>query len=594
MGQRSGPVRSRRVRQTLAMILVFALAGVFTVRLVDIQVVQAEELRLQAVEKRSIPVTLYGTRGDIVDRSGTVLAGSVSRYDLTVAPKIATAYRGALGSATIRTISLDEALAALSKVAGTPAATMKKTILADPTSEFAYLAKGLDVTAYRAAVALGIPWLSSEKQAARTYPNGAVAGNLTGFMGTDGAQAGLEYSYDRCLAGANGKQTYERGEDWVRLPGSTVTEKPAQDGGVLRTTIDADLQFLTQQVLQEQATALRAESATATVSDPKTGEILALADYPSVDPNDVSATKDPGDFGSKALTALYEPGSTMKAAIAAALIDSGKADPLTQAVVPYARTFPWGGRISDAEFHPVENLTLAGILARSSNVGITEMGERLTAQQRFDYQKKFGLFQADPALTFPGLASWPDRTSPKWDQQTNINSMFGQGVSTTALQVAGIYQTLANGGVRVPLHLVTGCEKPDGSVVSKPAVAPVRVVSEKAADETVRMLQSTLLDGGTLAGMEKVSGYNVAAKTGTAEVAEPNGAGYGSQRIISVAGIAPAENPKFVVTVTFTKPQASKFSSAAAPAFHELMSLVLEKYRVAPSTSPENTYPTTW
>ncbi|MBE7163580.1 MAG: penicillin-binding protein 2, partial [Williamsia herbipolensis] len=316
-------------------------------------------------------------------------------------------------------------------------------------------------------------------------------------------------------------------------------------------------------------------------------------DYPSVDPNDVDATTDRGAYGSRALTDTYEPGSTMKSAIAAALIDQGMASPTTQATVPYSRSFPWGGRITDAEFHDTEHLTLTGILRDSSNVGITELGERLTAQQRYDYMKKFGLFEPQSAIDFPGQPGMQYGDSPQWDQQTNINSMFGQGVSTTAMQIASVYQTLANHGVRVPLHIVDGCTTSDGKTIDAPDTQGTRVVSANAADQVVDMLQS-VVTGGTLVSMKPISGYNVAAKTGTAEVAD-GANGYGSDRIISVAGMAPAEDPQYVVTVTFTKPgPGHRFSNSAAPAFRTLMSQVLEKYRVAPSTTEAKTYPSTW
>jgi len=585
-------IRNRRLRYSVVMIAVIALVAVFVVRLVDIQVVQAAALNDASKQKRSIPVTIYGARGSIVDRNGTELADSVTRYNITTAPRLVGSFDGKLGGTRVKKVSVATALAALAKASGGDERTMRQNIEADPRSDFAYLVKGLDVKHYEAVRALGIPWIYPQPQAARVYPTGATTGGLTGFMGTDGAQAGLEYSYDECLAGTNGSQTYERGEDGVQLPGSTVTTKQAKDGGTLETTIDNDLQYMAQQTVASAAKTLQAESAMATVVKVKTGELLAVADYPTVDPNDVDATTDKGAFGSRALTASYEPGSTIKAAIAAALIDQGKSSPTDRAVVPYSRTFPWGGTIHDSEFHATENLTLTGILQNSSNVGITELGARLTTQQRYDYMKAFGLFQPESAIEYPGQPSMDYGTSPNWDQQTDINSMFGQGISTTAVQVAGVFQTLANDGVRIPLHIVKGCETADGTMIDAPEVKPTRVVSPAAAEQVVGMLQS-VVKGGTLTKMDPISGYNVAAKTGTAEVAE-GAKGYGSQRITSVAGMAPAEDPQYVVTVTFTKPQANKWSSGAAPAFRTLMSQVLEKYRVAPSTSEAKLYPSTW
>lgn len=585
-------IRNRRLRYGIVMMAVIALVAVFVIRLVDIQVVQAAELNEQSKAKRSIPVTIYGTRGDIVDRNGVELADSVNRYNITTAPRLVAPFKGKLGGTRVKDVSVADALQAIAKASGGDVATMQKNIAANPKSDFAYLVKGLDVKHYEAVRDLEVPWLYPEQQSARIYPTGATAGALTGFMGTDGAQAGLEYSYNQCLAGTNGSETYERGEDGVQLPGSTVTKQQAKDGGTLQTTIDSDLQYMAQQTIASAAKELQAESATATVTNAKTGELLAVADYPTVDPNDVDATKDTGAYGSRALTATYEPGSTIKAAIAAALINEGKSSPTDRAVVPYSRSFPWGGRIQDSEFHPTENLTLTGILQNSSNVGITELGERLTQQQRYEYMKKFGLFEPESAIQYPGQPSMQYGATPDWSSQTNINSMFGQGISTTAIQVASVFQTLANNGVRIPLHMVKGCQTADGKTIDAPDVQGTQVVSPAAAQQTVKMLQS-VVTGGTLVGMKPISGYNVAAKTGTAEVAEGS-KGYGGQRITSVAGMAPAEDPQYVVTVTFTKPQTNKWSSGAAPAFRTLMSQVLEKYRVAPSTSEAQLYPSTW
>ena len=585
-------IRSPRLRYSVVIIAVIALVAVFVIRLVDIQVVQAADLNDASKAKRSIPVTIYGARGAIVDRNGAELADSVNRYNITTAPRLVKGFTGKLGGDRLKKVSVDDALQALAKASGGDVASMQRAIAADPDSQFAYLVKGLDVRHYEAVAALGIPWVYKDQQTARVYPMGATGGALTGFMGTDGAQAGLEYSYDSCLAGKNGSETYERGEDGVQLPGSTRTTEQAEDGGTLETTIDSDLQYMAQQTIASASRSLQAESATATVVDVKTGELLAVADTPTVDPNDVDATKDKGAFGSRALTATYEPGSTIKAAIAAALIDQGRSSPTDRAVVPYSRSFPWGGKISDSEFHQTENLTLTGILQNSSNVGITELGERLTEQQRFDYMKKFGLFEPETAIDYPGQPSMDYGTSPNWDQQTNINSMFGQGISTTAVQVASVFQTIANDGVRIPLHFVKGCTTADGKTIDAPDVQKQRVVSAAAATQVTGMLQS-VVTGGTLVGMKPISGYNIAAKTGTAEVAEGS-QGYGGQRITSVAGMAPAEDPQYVVTVTFTKPQTNKWSSGAAPAFRTLMSQVLEKYRVAPSASEAKLYPSTW
>ncbi|GAA4684095.1 peptidoglycan D,D-transpeptidase FtsI family protein [Frondihabitans cladoniiphilus] len=582
--------RSRRRRATIAGIVIFALVAVFVVRLVDIQVVQAASLNADAVGKRSISTTVYGDRGEILDANGKVLAATVLRYDITAAPKFAAGYTTKVDGKSV-TYTLQQTVDQLAKATGGDSATMYKALTTDKTSLYTMLVKGVDVDAYNRVVKLGITWVYPQRATARTYPDGAVAGNLVGFVGTDGAQAGLEYEYDKCLAGTNGSETYERGLDGVKLPGSTVTTKKAVAGGTLETTINSDLQYQVQQDLNEQVTALGAVSGTAVVVKVSDGSLVAVADSGSVDPNNVSAT-DTGDLGSKAFTQSYEPGSVFKAMTAASLIDAGLATPTSQATVPDTRTFPFGATIGDAEYHPTEKLTLAGILATSSNVGISYLGEKMSAKQRYEYMQKFGI-GTKTEVDFPGEADGILNDYTKWDQLTNYTTMFGQGVASTAVQTASIFQTLANGGVRMPLKLVKACKLADGTVIDAPSETGTRVVSQKAANDVVDMLENTIPEG-TLKGMQPISGYNVAAKTGTAQVPGANGKYEAGQYVISVAGIAPAENPQYVVLVTFTKPSTMKTSFAAAPAFREIMSQVLETYRVKPSTTPLTDIPDTW
>lgn len=584
--------RHRRGRVSVMAVAIFVLLAIFVVRLVDIQVVQAATLNSAAVGKRSITTPIYGDRGKIVDTDGKVLADTVLRYDITAAPKFAQdGYSTTDTRGRTVTYTLEQTVKQIAQATGGNAASMLKKLTAGKDSLYANLVSGVDVNGYDKIEKLGITWLYPIRQTARTYPDGAVAGNLVGFVGTDGAQAGLELAYDKCLAGSNGSETYERGLDGVKLPGSTVTTKKAVDGGTLMTTIDSDLQYQMQQDLDEQVKALGAASGSVVVIKVSDGSILADADSDSVDPNDVSATV-ADDRGAKSFVQQYEPGSVFKAMTAASLIDAGVASPASQAVVADRRDFSWGGVIGDAESHPVEHLTLAGILADSSNVGISLLGEKMSAADRYAYMLKFGLGKATE-VKFPGEATGSLGTPSTWDKQTNYNSMFGQGVSATAIQVASIFQTLANGGVRQPVKLVKGCKLSDGTVIDAPSDAGTRVVSDKAATDVVQMLENTIPEG-TLQGMVPISGYNVSAKTGTAQIADAPGGGYGSDYVISVAGIAPSEDPQYVVLVTFTKPTTMKTSFAAAPAFREIMSQVLETYRVKPSTTPATDLPDTW
>ncbi|WP_246142272.1 peptidoglycan D,D-transpeptidase FtsI family protein [Lacisediminihabitans profunda] len=582
------PLRSSRRRLVLAIVVCFAVVAVFTVRLVDIQVVRADELNKDSLSKRAIAVTSYAPRGDIVDANGVILATSVNRYWIIVAPRNVDSFTHVDKNKVKSTITVMDAANEIASVTKQDPAVVFQALTKDPNSNYSVVSKGLDAEALREVRALKIPWVGFETHSKRTYPNGSVAGNLVGFVGTDGPQAGLEAADDKCLSSTNGSLTYEQGADGVQIPGSSITTKAAKPGGTLKTTIDSDLQWFSAQAVAEQAMAIGAKSATVSVTRIKDAHLMALVDWPAVDPNDVNGTP-VANLGALSFSTPYEPGSTFKAMTAAMLIDSGTANPLTQATVPARWTTPEGGFIRDATGHPTERLTLTGVLQQSSNVGISMIGSRLAPSIRYDYMRKFGLGEKT-AIDMGGEQS-AGILAKKWDDQTKYNVMYGQGVSATAVQMASIYQTLGNGGVRLPLTLVEGCQQADGTMTDLPPTAGVRVVSDQAAKTVVNMLES-VVTGGELSKSLKIPGYRIAAKSGTAEVAV-NGR-YTGDRVVSVAGIAPAEDPQYSVIVTFTKPDIMKSSAAAAPTFHKIMSEVLTKYRVPPSTTPSTSPATTW
>lgn len=579
------------LRIAVAVVIVFAVTTVFVVRLVDLQVVQASTLVGAASHRRTVVHTIYGDRGEITTSDGTALASSVLRFNITAAPNVAKTFSQKNASGQLVTLTVDGAMAEIAALTGTTASALENSIRAKPTANFAYLVKGIDDDLSRKITALKIPWVYLERSSARTYPDGAVAGNLVGFVGTDGAQAGIEYADNQCLTGTNGSESWQTGEDGIQLPGGTQSVSPASSGGTITTTINADLQFQVQQEIAQQAIALGAQSATGIVMKVSTGDLLAVADYPSVDPNNVNGTN-VGNLGSKAFTDLYEPGSTFKSITASSLLDAGVATPTSQATVTSTRQFSWGGSISDAEGHPTEKLTLTGVLQNSSNVGMTYFGEKLTATQREKYMQKFG-FGAQSAVRFPGEPSAVLTPASRWDTRTSYDTMFGQGVSATAVQMASAYQTIANHGVRMPVTLVSRCTAADGTVTQVPSTTGEQVISASAADQTVAMLQN-VVSSGTLDGMVPIPGYDIAAKTGTAQVADKVGGGYGNNFITSVGGMFPAANPQYVVFVTFTKPTVNKSSAAVAPAFRAITTDVIQKFEIPPATSAEPQFPATW
>ena len=578
----------RRVAATV--VVLFAIIGLFVVRLVDIQVVRADTLSADSLGNRSVERTVYGSRGEILDANGVVLAGTVMRYDVALSPKNASPFTRTVDGVKT-SIPLAQSVAEIGAVVGLSGDQVQALItdsLADnPKSDYALVAKKVGVDAFRALYALEIPWLTFTQNPGRVYPNGAVAGNIVGFVSSEGeAQAGLEAGEDSCLASNNGTETYERGADGVRLPESTVTTEPAVDGSDVITTIDSDLQFFVQQVLAEQAQKTGAAWGNVIVQEVKTGRLVAVADYPSVDPNDVSATTDPADRGSRAFTASYEPGSTFKALTAASVLDAGLATPDSQVVAPYRYLPENGANINDSSVHGDLRLTLTGVLIESSNTGMSLFGERLTDQQRYDYMTKFGV-GTETESGFPGEDPGILHPADQWDNQTEYATMFGQGLTTTALQVSSIYQTIANGGVRMPVQLVSGCRAADGTLTEVPAAEGTQVVSPTAARGTADMLEMVYQQG-WLADTWKIPGYRAAAKTGTAQMPDGNG-GYSKGYLVSVSGFAPADDPQYVVSVSLADPVNMNSSAASAPIFQEVMSQVLKKYRAVPSgaTAPD-------
>lgn len=586
--------RRNRRRLAVAVLAVFAIVVVFSIRLIDIQVVRADDLKSVAGTNYRTD-TLWGTRGSIVDENGTVLATSVDRFNITAAP-INVDLEGferrvsGEGKRTVH-VSVMEALQEIADITGADVQQMYTTLTADPDAQWALLVKGIKLDAFRAVVDLRIPWVYSEPQPARSYPNGAIAGNLVGLMGTDGPLSGTEFQWNDCLASDNGQVSYAVSEDGVRMPGSEVVEDAAVDGGTVHLTIDADLQWFAQQALAEQGSAIGAQWGTAFVVDVKTGKIRAAADWPTVDPNDLnSAGAD--DSGARSFTAPYEPGSVIKTATVASLLDAGKLSASTKFEIPAGYTIPGVGfTIRDSVLHGGGlHYTTAGVLVESSNIGIAQMTELMPLQQRIDYLHKFGFGSGTSGADFLGEDEGYVRPAPS-DVITSITQQFGQGMTATSAQVASLYQTVANGGVRMPLTLVEGCEKPDGSYTDVPDPQGTRVVSEYAADTTMLMLEGVTTQY-HLANVLAVPGYRIAAKSGTAEVAD--GDGYGSDRIVSIAGAFPVDDPQYAIVVTFAKPVTMKTSAAAAPTFNAIVKQVIKTYRVTPSTVPAPDNPLFW
>ena len=568
---------SRRLG-VFALILVAMVVGL-GIRLVDFQVVRAAEIREESFNSRSITQTLPALRGQIRDSSGQVLARTVFRYDVNAAPKnVGSVFKTVDGVRTERTV--EQIVAELAPLI--ELSTQELTLLLAGDSEYSSLAKKVDAETYNAIRELSIPWIYFDAFADRLYPNGAVAGNVIGFVGSDGAPlAGLERQYNTCLAGIDGQETFERSAEGVRIPTSNVTTQPTQNGGTLNLAIDANLQFFAQQVLADTVNNLGAQWASAVVVEVETGKLLAAAEAPSVDPNDPAAS-DANNRGSKIFQAAFEPGSIMKALTSAMVLDTKTANAYDTVRAPdYMKLDFAGGWIKDSFGHEPFNLTLGGVLRYSSNTGMSSFGVKIDKETRYNYLQKFGFGSVSP-LRFEGESSGILHNYKDWDKMTNYATTYGQGISVTGIQMAYAYQAMANEGVRLDPILVENCTADDGSIIYQPKQIATRVVSKETAKLNLNLMEKVVEFGG-VGRNAQIDGYRVAGKTGTAQIKD--GSGYGSQFAISFYGLAPAENPKFIVGITIYKAVGVSNSLQATFPFKAIMQQALKTYRVPPSTT---------
>ena len=566
-------------------VVLFLIVAALGVRLVDFQVVKAAEIQEKSLASRSMTQTLQALRGDILDSSGQVLAKTVFRYDVNAAPKnVGPVFQTIDGVRTER--SVDEIALELSQLLGVDYGEIMLRLEGD--SEYSNLAKTVNAETYNAIRDLDIPWIFFDQFEDRLYPMGAVAGNVLGFVGSDGTPlAGLERQYNTCLAGVDGQETFERSAEGVRIPTSNQTTQPTEDGGQLNLSIDANLQFFAQQVLADTVNELSATWASAIVVEVETGRILAAAEAPTVDPNDPAAVP-AADRGSRIFQAAFEPGSIMKAVSASMVLDTGTADEYDTVPAPDRMNLDFDNEyIKDSFSHEDFTLSLAGVLRYSSNTGMTNFASQIPRETRYEYLKKFGFGSVSP-LRFEGESSGILHPASQWDEMTNLVTTFGQGISVTSLQMAYAYQAIANGGVRLDPILVDSCLAADGSIAYAPNQGSTRVLSTASANLNLELMEKVVEFGG-VGKTAAIPGYRVGGKTGTAEI--KSGSGYGDEYAISFYGIAPAENPKFVVGVTIYRPEGVSNSSKATPPFKAIMQQALKHYRIPPSTTESRSIP---
>ncbi|WP_328783411.1 penicillin-binding protein 2 [Streptomyces canus] len=603
---RLGSPRPRLRLVGLALTLVLAA---FVVRLLQVQAVDASTYAAKAEQNRYVGYTLAAERGGITDRDGVALATSEDAYDITADPTLFSREELKIDDGP------EQAAALLAPILGQDQeAIVKKLRPKDKKLRYALLANrqtpqvwkqikdlksalaaksGTDPgTANLLAGVLSVPTTK------RVYPNGDLAAGILGWVNADGkGGGGVEQQLNSLLAGKDGKIRYaQSGGRQVPTVGSTET--PAVPGSDVELTIDRDIQWAAQQAITEQVKESKADRGYVIVQDTQTGQVLAMANSPGFDPNDLSKASSV-NMGNAALQDAYEPGSTAKVMSMAAVLEQGVATPLTHVIVP--NRLHRGDRLfKDDIDHETWHLTLNGVLAKSSNIGtILATGQLGKTQAQanqvlYSYLHKFGLGRYS-GLDFPGETPGILAKPADWSTSQQYTIPFGQGVSLNAMQAASVYSTIANGGVRVEPTLVRGTKGPDGRFTPAAKPKETRVVSAKTAKTLARMLESVVDDEEGTGTKARIPGYRVAGKTGTANRVDPATGKYKGYTS-SFAGFAPADKPRITVYCAIQNATSGSYfgGQICGPVYKQVMEFALKTLQVPPTGAKAPKLPVTY
>jgi len=541
-------------------ILFLAFVGLLAVALLRaayLGSVRAGSLQQAAATEQVSEITVPALRGTITDRNGVELAVSESADDVVADPYLIKNPQGVASQ--------------LAPLLGKPFSTVL-TDVTKPHTGFVYLAHDLGASEAEAIDRLRIDGINLIPENKRVYPRPWEASQVLGYVGTDDqGLSGLEYLYDNVLRGRNGIRKVV--SDAIGQPISVDDVRPTEPGRTLRLTIDAALQDEVEQVLAAVGAQYSPQGATAIVADPRTGAILALANWPRVDAADPFSAPQSA-WEDQALGFSYEPGSTFKAITVAGALQDGLITPSTEFDIPPVLQFA-DRQIHDAESHGYETLSVAQILQVSSNIGADLIGERLGAQ-RFDYWvHRFG-FGSPTGIDLPGEQQGIVLHWWQYSGSSMANLPFGQGESVTPIQMVAAYDAIADGGVLRAPHIVA-------SIGGRPVPIPRgrQILSPTVAAELRDMLRGVLADGGTASGAA-IPGYDMAGKTGTANIAV-DGHYSDSAYVASFIGMVPTDDPRLVVAVMVDQPQGSIYGgSVAAPAFQKIVGWAVPYFGISP------------
>ena len=546
------------------------MLSLFAGRLVQLQAMESGNYRKLASQERDKTIPLPALRGSITGANGQVLAMTVATYLVWADPT------------QIKAAELPQVGGSLAAPLGmTPAAVLG--LLQHPTSpKYVVLAKGVSAQAASQITAMSLPGVHQTASYARSYPEGSVAANIIGFTGTRKGVltggAGLELQHNALLAGRPGSEQVQIGTDGQQIPLAGSRNQPVVNGSGLRLTIVPALQYAAEQACASQVKKTKADNCTVVIIQPKTGAVLAMAQYPTYNPSNVTNVDQTTNL---AVQAQFQPGSTAKVITASAALERGGQTPMSAYKIPY-QIREGGQFIHDAEWAPGEHYTIAGIIAHSSNVGMSQVARHISEQTQYDYLRAFGLGQPT-GIGLPNEIGGDLPPVSQWYGDTRYTLSFGQGVAVTAMQMAEVYATIANGGVRVQPTLIAGTTSPAGKYTAAPAPQSRRVIQATTARELLQILQQVpAVDAAGAQPWGIIPGYAVAAKTGTSQ--ESNGkcalCVYGSSWI----GLAPGDNPQLVVAVNVQNPRKGGHFGAvvAGPVFYQVMKNALATLQIPP------------
>jgi cell division protein FtsI (penicillin-binding protein 3) len=567
---------SPRRRLRISLLCIALALALFAARLVQIEGLDSAHYRIASQEQQLTTIQIPVVRGNITSSDGTELAMTVQTDQVLADPKlIPVASRPGVAAKLAGPLKLSAAA-----ILG---------MLNHPSSpEYQLLSPGVPVAVASKISSLGQPGIDLKATYNTVYPDGRLAASIVGFTNpsADGGlvgEAGLEQEYNSLLAGRDGSEEVEEGVDHEPIPLTEVRLSPGVPAKSLRLTIQADIQWKAEQVCAQRVRQTHARNCSIVVMQPKTGAILAMAQWPTYNPSQVTNVNETTNIS---IANVFAPGSTLKPVTVAAALEDGGQTPLSAYTIPYSITMDGLYNFHDAEYHPTVRYTIAGILAHSSNVGMVQVAQHITPEQQYRFLRAFGLGSLS-GLGLPGETKGliPSPGSPGYYGDNRYEYAFGQGVGVTAVQMASIYSTIANGGVRVQPTIVAGTTTSAGRYVPAHKPPSRRVISAKTAAELMVMLQQVPgVDAQAGEPWGLIKGYTIAAKTGTAQVSEPGQSKcalceYGSSYI----GIAPADDPQLVVAVNIQDPQGKYYGDeVAGPAFFDVAKFALQTMKIAP------------